>query len=191
MNMDQALELFTTTGALHQGHFELRSGLHSDQYFQCALVLQYPRIAEQLCRALVERGRPVWEGRAIDGVISPALGGIPVGHEIARMLDTKAIFAEKADNRLVLRRGFRIEPGQKFVIAEDVITRGGRVQELIDIVTGRGGEVAAILIVVNRSGGTVAFDYPVVSLIEMTPTVWSPDDCPLCRQGVAIDHPGS
>ncbi len=191
MNMNQALELFTRTGALHQGHFELRSGLHSDQYFQCALVLQYPHIVEQLCRAQVERARSAWSGRAIDGVISPALGGIPVGHEIARILDTKAIFAEKAENKLVLRRGFRIEPGQQYVIAEDVITRGGRVQELIDIVTRRGGEVAAILIVVDRSGGAVSFSYPVISLIEMTPTVWSPDECPLCRQGLPIDHPGS
>jgi orotate phosphoribosyltransferase len=127
----------------------------------------------------------------IAGVIAPALGGIPVGHEVGRALGVKSIFAEKKDGGLILRRGFKIEPGEAYVVAEDVITRGGRVQQTIDIVEEHGGTVAAIVVLVNRSGGKASFDYPVTSLVEMTPTVWEPDACPLCADGQPIDHPGS
>ncbi|MCF7837320.1 MAG: orotate phosphoribosyltransferase [Candidatus Marinimicrobia bacterium] len=182
--------IFEETRALLDGHFELRSGLHSNQYFQCALVLQYPRQAEVLCRALGARVAAALEGPPA-GVIAPALGGIPVGHELGRYFGTKAIFAEKQEGRLVLRRGFAIEPGAAYVVGEDVITRGGRVQETMDIVTGRGGVVAAVAVLVNRSGGAFQPEVPLVSLLEMTPVTWAPTDCPLCRAGVPIDHPGS
>ena len=192
MDAKEALKIFTDTQALLHGHFELRSGLHSDQYFQCALVLQYPRIAEQLCAAVVSKMRAqLGANLKVDGVISPALGGIPVGHEFGRALGVRAIFAEKEQGKLVLRRAFQIKPGERFVVAEDVITRGGRVQEVVDIVTARGGVVAAIGVLVDRSGGTAKFEAPVFSLVQMTPQTWTSAECPLCKQGSKAIHPGS
>ncbi len=192
MKQEDIFKIFRETGALLKGHFELRSGLHSDQYFQCALVLQFPWVAEQLCAAVAEKMKADRGARLkVDGVISPALGGIPVGHEMARALHVKAIFAEKLDGKLVLRRAFEIKPGQHYVVAEDVITRGGRVQETLDIVTSRGGIVEAITVLVDRSGGKVQFPYPVFSLLQWEPVTWQPEECPLCKQGTKAIHPGS
>jgi orotate phosphoribosyltransferase len=192
MEQREVLKAFEDTQALLHGHFELRSGLHSDQYFQCALLLQYPSVAEKLCAAVVAKMRAQFgAGFKVDGVISPALGGIPVGHELGRALGVRAIFAEKEQGKLVLRRAFQVKPGERFVIGEDVITRGGRVQEVVDIVTARGGIVAAIGVLVDRSGGTAKFEAPVVSLVQMTPTTWQPVECPLCKQGSKAVHPGS
>lgn len=192
MKQEEVFKIFRETHALLSGHFELRSGLHSDQYFQCALVLQYPDIAEKLCRAVADTLRKE-KGHTlkVDGVISPALGGIPVGHEMGRAFGVRAIFAEKQDNKLVLRRAFEIKPGERFVVAEDVITRGGRVQEVIDIVTARGGTVEAIAVLVDRSGGRAEFKYPVFSLLQWEPQTWKPEECPLCRKGSKAVHPGS
>ena len=192
MTPDEVMRIFRETGALLSGHFELRSGLHSDQYFQCALVLQHPRIAEQLGGALVEKMRASFgQGLRVDAVISPALGGIPVGHEVGRALGVRAIFAEKQEGKLVLRRAFEVKPGERFVVAEDVMTRGGRVQETADIVTSRGGVVVAIAVLVDRSGGRVQFPCPVFSLVQFEPTTWDPSECPLCRRGSKAVHPGS
>ncbi len=192
MERDEVIEVFRNTHALLSGHFELRSGLHSDQYFQCAQVLQYPRVAEKLCRALVEKIRRA-RGRDLEvqGVIAPAMGGIPVGHELGRILDVRAIFAEKQENKLVLRRAFTIQPGEHFLVAEDVVTRGGRVQETIDIVTSRGGIVDAVAVLVNRSGGKAKFVPPLFSLLEWEPVTWEPSACPLCQAGGKAVHPGS
>ena len=192
MTRDEMLTLFRKTGALLSGHFTLRSGLHSDEYFQCALLLQHPAIAEKMCRALVEKmsagpgGKP-----SADAVITPALGGLFVGHEVARALGVRSIFAEKQEGKLVVRRGFKIGKGEKFVVAEDVVTRGGRVQETIDIVEKAGGTVTAIAVLVNRSGGKAAFKYPLFSLLDMEPVTYEPGKCPLCAKGVPTDHPGS
>jgi len=191
MTQDEALHYFEETNALRSGHFELRSGLHSDCFFQCALLLQYPAPTVRLCEALIEKASPALASSSVDAVIAPALGGITVGYEIARQLEVKGIFAEKENGKLVLRRGFEILPGERVVIAEDVVTRGGRVQEVVDIVTARGGVVAAILVLVNRSGGQAVFDAPLFSLVELTPVTWTPDACPLCKDGVPIEHPGS
>jgi orotate phosphoribosyltransferase len=192
MEQQEVLQAFRDTQALLSGHFELRSGLHSDQFFQCALLLQYPRIAEKLCAALVAKMRAqLGADFKVDAVISPALGGIPVGHEVGRALGVRAIFAEKEQGKLVLRRAFQVKPGERFVVAEDVITRGGRVQEVVDIVTARGGVVAAIGVLVDRSGGAAKFEAPVISLVQMTPTTWQPAECPLCKQGSKAIHPGS
>ena len=191
MKSADILQVFLDTGALLQGHFELRSGLHSDQYFQCAKVLQHPRIAGRLCEALVAKLQQSLPGLRVDGVIAPAMGGLFVGHEVAKALDVVSIFAEKQDNVLVLRRGFTIPRGAAFVVAEDVITRGGRVQETIDIVEGRGGKVAAIAVLVDRSGGRAAFKHPAVSLLELEPVTYNPAACPLCAKGVPVEHPGS
>ncbi|MCX7008202.1 MAG: orotate phosphoribosyltransferase [Kiritimatiellaeota bacterium] len=192
MEQQEVLQAFRDTQALLSGHFELRSGLHSDQFFQCALLLQYPRIAEKLCAAVVAKMRAQFGADfKVDAVISPALGGIPVGHEVGRAFGVRAIFAEKEQGKLVLRRAFQVKPGERFVVAEDVITRGGRVQEVVDIVTARGGVVAAIGVLVDRSGGTAKFEAPVVSLVQMTPKTWQPAECPLCKQGSKAIHPGS
>ncbi len=192
MKQDEILKIFRDTGALLGGHFELRSGLHSDQYFQCALVLQHPRLAGQLCSALADRLRDeLGEAFRPDGIISPALGGIPVGHELGRAFNVRAIFAEKQEGRLVLRRAFEVKPGERFIVGEDVVTRGGRVREVMDIVTSRGGIVEAVAVLVDRSAGQFACERPLVSLLQLAPTTWPPAECPLCGQGVPVHHPGS
>ena len=191
MTDNEVLKVFLDTRALLKGHFELRSGLHSDQFFQCAKVLQHPRIAGRLCEALVSKMRAALPGVRVDGVIAPAMGGLFVGHEVAKALDVVSIFAEKQDGMLVLRRGFKVPAGAAYVVAEDVITRGGRVQETIDIVEKQGGTVAAIAVLVDRSGGKARFKYPTVSLLNMEPVVYDPGQCPLCAKGMPIEHPGS
>ena len=190
MKQEEVLKLFEETGALLNGHFELRSGLHSNRFFQCAHLLEQPRTAAQLCGALVEKLKADHPGLEFDTVIAPAMGGITIGHEVARSLGIRFIFVEKEGNKLVLRR-FKIKPGERFVIAEDVVTRGGRVQETIDIVEENGGVVAAIGILVNRSGGKAAFDAPLASLLEIEPVTYDPADCPLCKEGLELVHPGS
>lgn len=185
------LKRFEETRALLNGHFELRSGLHSNQFFQCALLLQYPRIAGEVCEALVEKIKAELGELQIDTVIAPALGGISVGHEVGRALGVRFVFVEKDANGDLLMRRFKIEKGERFLVAEDVITRGGRVQETVDIVKDHGGIVQAIGVLVNRSGGKAQFDAPLVSLLEMEPTVWKPADCPLCKEGIPLVHPGS
>lgn len=190
MNETEIMKLLEQTGALLSGHFELRSGLHSNRFFQCANVLRYPRIAGQLCDELVKRVMGAMDVSGTDGVISPALGGILVGHEVARAMDVKCVFAEKQDNKLVMRR-FAIKPGERYVVAEDVITRGGRVQETIDIVKAAGAEVVAVLVLVDRSAGHAKFAYPTFSLVKMAPEVWEPSACPLCAAKQPFVHPGS
>ncbi len=190
MEPAKVLDMFRETGALLGGHFELRSGLHSDQYFQCALVLQHPRLAAQLCQALLDQFNAAGPAGRVDAVISPALGGIPVGHELARGLGVRHIFAEKEAGRMALRR-FSVQRGERFIVAEDVVTRGGRVREVMDLVTAAGGSVAAALVLVDRSGGRATLSVPMFSLTRMAPPTWEPADCPLCRQGVPLDHPGS
>ena len=202
MNQEEVLDAFKKTGALLEGHFELRSKLHSDRYFQCANVLRYPRIAATLCDALVEKMQSQGGLGRIDGVISPAVGGILVGHEVARALDTKCIFAEKVagegvdatgkPNTVLAMRRFTIAPGERLVVAEDVVTKGGRVQETIDLVKAAGGVVAAVAVLVDRSAGKVTFgEIPMFSLIQMTPQTWTAQDCPMCKAGGHPVHPGS
>ena len=202
MTDSETMEIFSKTGALLAGHFELRSKLHSDRYFQCANVLRFPRIAAKLCDALAEKMKAGCDLGRVDGVISPAVGGIIVGHEIARALDVKCIFAEKKEipgqtdatgkpvTKLVMRR-FAIAPGERYVVAEDVVTRGGRVQETIDLVRAAGAEVVAACVLVDRSAGKASFDCPWFSLAKVEATVWNPAECPLCAAGGKPVHPGS
>jgi orotate phosphoribosyltransferase len=185
---EDLLALFRRTGALLDGHFVLRSGLHSRQFFQCALLLQHTNIAAEVCGQLAEKLR----GFECDAVISPALGGIIVGQEVGRTLGKRHIFAEKEAGGLVLRRGFQIRPNERFIIAEDVVTRGGRVQETIDIVRAHGGNVAGIGIIVDRSGGERPdFGCPFVSLIEMNVETFEADRLPADLAGVPAIKPGS
>ena len=190
MTQDEVLRALRETGALLSGHFELRSGLHSPEFFQCANLLRYPRRAETLCAALAAL-IPADAAAEATTVVSPALGGILVGHEVARALDKKCIFAEKKDGALVMRR-FSIEKGEPCIVAEDVVTRGGRVQETIDIVQALGGRVLAVVTLVDRSGGKASFgDIPHFSLLRMEPVTWEKEQCPLCREGGTAVHPGS
>lgn len=190
MKQEEVFDLFRETNALLDGHFELRSGLHSNQFFQCALLLQYPKIAGQLCEALIEKIKAELKDLEIDTVIAPAIGGITVGHELGRALGVRFIFVEKEDNVLYMRR-FKINKGERFLIGEDVVTRGGRVQETIDIVNENGGVVAAIGVLVDRSGGKAKFEAPLVSLLQIEPITHEPADCPLCKEGLELVHPGS
>lgn len=202
MTQEEVLQAFKDTGALLEGHFELRSKLHSDRYFQCANVLRYPRIAARLCDAAVGKMKAGCELGKIDGVISPAVGGILVGHEVARALDVKCVFAEKVQgegvdasgkpNTVLAMRRFSLKPGERYVVAEDVVTKGGRVQETIDLVKAAGCEVAAVVLLVDRSSGKVKFDgIPMFSLMEMTPETWTAQECPMCKAGGRPVHPGS
>lgn len=204
MTDKQVLKYFEETGALLSGHFELRSKLHSDRYFQCANVLRYPRIAEKLCKEVTTRAVKSGKlGKKIDGVISPAVGGILVGHEVARALNVKCVFAEKVQDgdkkdatgkpltKLAMRR-FALKKGERYVVAEDVVTKGGRVQETIDLVKAAGAKVAGVVVLVDRSSGKVKFGrIPMFSLVQMTPVTWEPSECPLCKADGKPCHPGS
>ena len=182
------LELFRQTGALLEGHFVLRSGLHSRQFFQCAMLLQNTGIASDLCGRLADKVR----GWGADRVISPALGGLIVGHEVARSLGLPHIFAEKEEGRLVLRRGFKICAGDRFLVVEDVVTRGGRVQETLDIVRSRGGVVVGIVSLVDRSGGQLPdFGAPFESLVRLDVETFEPDQLPPDLARTPAIKPGS
>ena len=188
MKPDEVIERFRSTGALLEGHFVLRSGLHSRQFFQCALLLQHTAIAADVCGQLAEK----LEGIECDAVISPALGGIVVGHEVGRALGKRHIFAEKEAGGLVLRRGFQIAANERFIVAEDVVTRGGRVQETVDIVRAHGGIVAAIGVIVDRSGGQRPdFGCPFISLVEMNVETFPADALPPDLAGMPAIKPGS
>ncbi len=185
---EDLLALFRQTGALLDGHFILRSGLHSRQYFQCALLLQHTDIAARVCGMLANKLRAM----VCDAVISPAIGGIIVGQEVGRSLGKRHIFVEKESGKLVLRRGFQISPNEKFIVVEDVVTRGGRVQETIDIVRSHGGLVTAVGVIVDRSGPTKPeFDCPFVSLIEMNVETFEPNRLPPDLAKIPAVKPGS
>jgi orotate phosphoribosyltransferase len=182
------LALFRQTGALLEGHFILRSGLHSRQYFQCALLLQNTAIAAKVCGWLADKLRKF----DCDSVISPALGGIIVGQEVGRSLGKRHIFVEKDEGKLVFRRGFQISSNEKFVVVEDVVTRGGRVQETIDIVHNHGATVSAVGVIVDRSGETKPdFGCPFVSLVQMAVENFSADKLPSDLAKIPGVKPGS
>lgn len=202
MTEKQILKAFKDTGALLEGHFELRSKLHSNRYFQCANVLQYPRIAAKLCREVTRRAVASGKLGKVDAVVSPAVGGILVGHEVARELGVKCVFAEKVQgegvdasgkpNTVLAMRRFKIEKGARYVVAEDVVTKGGRVQETIDLVKAAGGKVAGVVLLVDRSAGKVKFArIPMFSLVQISPETWTAAECPMCKAGTKPVHPGS
>jgi orotate phosphoribosyltransferase len=185
---DDLLALFRQTGALLDGHFVLRSGLHSRQYFQCAILLQHTDIAVKVCGWLADKLRKF----DCDTVISPALGGIIVGQEVARSLGKRHIFVEKEDGKLVLRRGFQISANEKFIVVEDVVTRGGRVQETINIVRAHGAIVSAVGVIVDRSGEAKPdFGCPFVSLVKMSVENFPADKLPPDLAKIPAVKPGS
>jgi len=187
MTSEETLQIFRQTGALLEGHFILRSGLHSRQYFQCALALQQMPVVERLGAALAAKVR----GLGAVTVIAPALGGLVIGQEVARQLGLRFIFAEKEDGKLVLRRGFKIEPEEKILVVEDVVTKGGRVQETIDIVRAHGGRVLAVAMIVDRSNGAVNLGVPAFSLLALKVEAFPPDNLPPDLAQIPAQHPGS
>ena len=187
MPKDDVLTLFRRSGALLEGHFRLSSGLHSSGYLQCALVLSHPRDSETLGAALGAEVRSL----GVEVVLSPALGGIVIGQEVARALGVRAIFAERQDGKLTLRRGFSLNPAEKVLVVEDVLTTGGSTRETIEVAHAAGAEVVAAAAIIDRSGGTHGLDVPFHALVSLSVPTHQPESCPLCAQGLPIIKPGS
>jgi orotate phosphoribosyltransferase len=189
MNQEEVLSVFKQTGALLEGHFQLTSGLHSPQYFQCAKVLQYPQHTETLCGEIASH----FKKSKIDVVIAPALGGIVVGQEVGRQLGARTMFTERRENVMQLRRGFEIKQGERVLVCEDVVTTGGSVFEVINIVKDLGGEIIGVGYIVDRSGGKVKFDIDAaqVAALYMNVVAYQPEECPLCKAGSQPTKPGS
>ena len=188
MEKKAALRIFETTGALQNGHFLLTSGLHSPQYFQCALVLQYPQYLEQFCFDIFDFYR---EENDIDVIVAPAIGGIIVANALARMFKTRAIFAEREQGKMLLRRGFKIESNEKVLLCEDVITTGGSVKEVLTLVENSGAYPVGIGAIIDRSGGSCTFEIPFFATVQTKTVTYSPNKCPLCRQKIPLIKPGS
>jgi orotate phosphoribosyltransferase len=191
MTSKDVLDRFMHLGALLQGHFRLSSGLHSPNYLQCALVLQHPAEAEALGRALAAQLAARLGAVTPTVVLSPALGGLIIGHEVARALGVRAIFAERAEGVLTLRRGFDLDPADRVVVIEDVLTTGGSTRETMEVAKQRGAAVVAAGAVINRSGTESPVDVPFAALAALTPPTYKPDACPLCEQGLPVTKPGS
>lgn len=183
----EVLDIYRQTGAILEGHFLLTSGLHSPTYLQCARVLQYPRHAEKLCAQLAAD----FSDMNVELVAAPAVGGIIVAHEVARALNVPAIFVERQDGKLTLRRGFEVRPGTRVLVVEDVVTTGGSTRETIDVITALGGTVVAAASLINRSGGAAEIGVPMKSLVTLTVNTYAPENCPLCQAGSAAVKPGS
>jgi orotate phosphoribosyltransferase len=189
---ESILNLFRSTGAYLQGHFRLTSGLHSPEYLQCALVLQHPEAAEKLGRLLAAELRTLAGGK-IDLVVSPALGGLIIGHEAARALGARFLFTERdsGTGKMVLRRGFTAGAGETAVVVEDVITTGGSTRDVVDALRAAGTLVAAAGSIIDRSGGQASVGVPRVALATLRVVAWRPEECPLCARGIPVVKPGS
>jgi len=189
---ESILELFRSTGAYLQGHFRLTSGLHSPEYLQSALVLQHPEAAEKLGRLLAGAVQELTSGK-IELVVSPALGGLIIGHEVARALGTRFLFTEReaATGKMQLRRGFTVESGETTAVIEDVITTGGSTREVIGLLRAAGANVVAAGSIIDRSGGQAEVGVRRVALVPMRVAAHEPEACPLCQQGIPVVKPGS
>ena len=191
MDCQKVISIFKDSGALLEGHFQLTSGLHSNQYFQCAKVLQFPGYTTLLCTEIAHH----FENARIDVVIAPAMGGIVVGQEVGRLLDARTMFTERKDGAMQLRRGFEIRRGERVLVCEDVVTTGGSVYEVIRIVKEMEGVVVGVGCIVDRSDGKVKFalaDGGIQhSVLQMNVVTFKPDECPLCKQGLPVEKPGS
>lgn len=187
------MDLFEETGAYLHGHFRLTSGLHSGEYLQCAKVLAFPAYAERLGVELANRIRPLIERDPVDVVVAPAMGGIVIGHEVARAFKARSLFTERdsASNEMTLRRGFEVKAGERAVVVEDVITTGGSTGEVVRLLESGGAAVLAAGSIIDRSGGRADVGVPRVALQVLNPLTYTADDCPLCREGKPIVKPGS
>ena len=187
MNRESVIKIFKEHNALHKGHFKLSSGLHSEYYLQCALVLADPKIAAKLCKELAGK----FKGKKIDVVIGPAIGGITAAYEVARALGARGIFSEREEGKMALRRGFKLERGEKVLVIEDVTTTGGSAQEVVDLAKRLGAKVAGVGAIIDRSGGKAEFSVPFKSLAQLEIETFKPEDCPLCKAGKPVIKPGS
>jgi orotate phosphoribosyltransferase len=185
------LDLFLATGAYLKGHFRLTSGLHSPEYLQCALVLSYPQHAERFGRELASRLSALTPFDRPAYVVAPAMGGLIIGHEVAKALGSRFLFTEREGGAMTLRRGFQVEEGEKAVVVEDVITTGGSSLEVIDLLRGRGVEVLAAASIIDRSGGQADLGVRRVALETLSVKTYSEETCPMCRQGIPVYKPGS
>lgn len=184
----EVLELLRETGALLDGHFLLSSGLHSPRYIQCARLLQHPKLASLACTALADKARGL--GPA-DVVVGPALGGVLVAHELARALGVRGMFTEREEGKMVLRRGFEIRPGERVLLAEDVVTTGRSSGEVAEAVQAQGGEIVGVACIVDRREEKTTLAFPLVTLVRLHIETYPAKDCPLCHQGVPCVKPGS
>jgi orotate phosphoribosyltransferase len=189
MSSSKIKNIFKKNKALLEGHFILSSGLHSDTYFQSALILQHPKIAQKLAKLLAKE--ILSKVPDIEVVVSPALGGIVIGQEVARQLKCRAVFCERVEGKLTLRRGFDIAKGEKVLVVEDVITTGLSTNEVIEAVKKFEGNVVAVASLVDRSGGKVDFGVPRFSLLSLEVKSYKPEECPLCKKGLEAVKPGS
>ncbi|NLK97385.1 MAG: orotate phosphoribosyltransferase [Epulopiscium sp.] len=188
INKERAIEIFKETEVLLEGHFLLTSGRHSNQYMQCAKILQYPNYAEELAKGLAEE----FKEDSIDMVVGPAMGGIIIAYELARQLNVKNLFTERENGKMTLKRGFTIPKGAKVLVAEDVVTTGGSVFEVMDIVKEQGGEVAGVAVLVDRSNGTIDFGTKLRAALTADVISYEAEECPLCKEGkLPIVKPGS
>ena len=187
MHAERTIETLQKTGSLLEGHFVLTSGRHAGQYIQCARLFEYPAHSAQLCAELAQQLSAV----QAELVVGPALGGVIFAYELARALGVRNIFAERESGAMTLRRGFAIEPGTRVVIAEDVVTTGGSVREVIEVVRAAQGEVVAVAAIADRSGGQADFGVPLVSLLSLDIPSYGADRCPLCDKGLPLIKPGS
>jgi len=187
MTNSETLAMFKSSGALLDGHFRLTSGRHSNSYFQCAKVLQYPEYLSAICGEIADR----FKDCGITTVISPAIGGIVVGTEVGRQLGVKTVFAERKEGTMMIRRGFSIDPSEQVLVVEDVITTGGSVAEVIELLRTVGATVAGVASVVDRSNGKVRLADRQFSLLTMEVVSYTPEECPLCKEGIPIYAPGS
>jgi orotate phosphoribosyltransferase len=191
MTNEDVLKIFEENAALLKGHFLLTSGLHSNRYLQCALVLQHPSVAEKLCSALAAKAQSDAAIGRIDLVIAPALGGVVVAHEVARALGVRALFTERQEKTMTLRRGFQIQPGERCLVVEDVVTTGGSTREVMEVVAQHGGVVAGAGSLIDRSGGAVDLGVPRHALAVLEVPTYKPEECPMCREGSKAVKPGS
>jgi orotate phosphoribosyltransferase len=187
MDSTMVLDRFRQSGALLEGHFRLSSGLHSERYLQSALVLQYPEFAGEMGEAIAERTRHLQP----TVVMSPALGGIVIGQEVGRALGVRAIFAERQDGALRLRRGFSLGPAERVLVVEDVITTGGSTRETIDVATSAGAHVCGAAAIIDRGSDPSRLDIPLFALVKLDVPAWQPEACPLCARGEPVVKPGS
>jgi orotate phosphoribosyltransferase len=183
----EVLDLFEKHSALLKGHFKLSSGRHSENYLQCALVLQYPDVAEKLSKAIANN----FSDKKIDFVIGPALGGVTLAYEVARAIGTRGLFTERQDGKMVLRRGFSISRGEKALVVEDVVTTGGSTKEVIDLVKSFGADIVGVGSIIDRSGASIDFKAPFKPLAKVGVETFEEDKCPLCKKQAPITKPGS
>lgn len=188
ITQERVLEILKEAGVLLEGHFLLTSGKHSNKYLQCAKIFRHTKYSEELCGALAEQ----FKDDGAEVVIGPAMGAVQMAYEVSRHLGVENFFAERENGKMVLRRGFEIKPGMKCLLVEDVVTTGGSVREVIELVRAAGGEVIGVGSVVDRTGGEIDFGVPYKSVISMKVESWEADDCPICKEGkIQLVKPGS